>query len=264
MTRALIVSSAGTAEERLKSFVESNAPWKEASGKCVETVFEREERIALALSGSFAAAAVLGPVSLSKDDFKALITALQPQGKVMVDLSSAKITDTDLKLAGLLNVSVMDGFLIGRKPDLGNTGAFLLGNRNKKPSEELKDKLRGMLNASEPVALVSDADLLEEDDFKKPSWSSNAACGPVPTDAAATAAPKKKACKNCSCGLKEQEETMAEKPQTAPDTTSVKSSCGSCYLGDAFRCSSCPYRGLPAFKAGEQVQLPASMLQDDI
>jgi len=84
--------------------------------------------------------------------------------------------------------------------------------------------------------------LLQEEDLKKPDAASLKVCGTTG---------KRKACKDCSCGL--AEELSGEKGKT--NVPPVKSSCGSCYLGDAFRCATCPYIGTPAFKTGEKVKL---------
>eukprot|EP00158_Paraphelidium_tribonemae_P000957 Partr_v1_DN23769_c0_g1_i2_m52970 putative Component of the cytosolic iron-sulfur (Fe S) protein assembly machinery. Required for the maturation of extramitochondrial Fe S proteins (By similarity). Has anti- apoptotic effects in the cell. Involved in negative control of H(2)O(2)-induced cell death, probably by tethering the pro- apoptotic factor tah18 in the cytoplasm in the absence of oxidative stress (By similarity) len=71
---------------------------------------------------------------------------------------------------------------------------------------------------------------------------------------------KKKACKDCSCGRAEMEKVVKltdiadDNPLVAPKEL-PKSSCGSCYLGDAFRCDGCPYRGTPAFTKGQAVTL---------
>ncbi|KAM3138081.1 hypothetical protein pb186bvf_009754 [Paramecium bursaria] len=69
-------------------------------------------------------------------------------------------------------------------------------------------------------------------------------------------ATKPRACTNCTCGRKELEDAQ-DKDQLLKqlETGKVESSCGSCYLGDAFRCANCPYRGLPAFKQGEIIQV---------
>jgi len=65
-----------------------------------------------------------------------------------------------------------------------------------------------------------------------------------------------KACANCSCGRKDLEDKLgAEEAKKRLEQGKERSACGSCYLGDAFRCESCPYRGLPAFKGGAKVEL---------
>jgi len=100
------------------------------------------------------------------------------------------------------------------------------------------------------VELIDESTLLEEEDLVKPDPSSLRVCGTTG---------KRKACKDCSCGLREELEDGKE-----VTTRSVKSSCGSCYLGDAFRCASCPYLGMPAFKPGEKIQLSDRQLNPDL
>jgi hypothetical protein len=66
---------------------------------------------------------------------------------------------------------------------------------------------------------------------------------------------KAKACDNCSCGRKEVEEAAEGPSKSDLETGNVQSSCGKCYLGDAFRCATCPYAGTPAFLPGDEVKL---------
>ncbi|CAL9727649.1 fe-S cluster assembly protein Dre2p [Monosporozyma unispora] len=90
---------------------------------------------------------------------------------------------------------------------------------------------------------------------------------------------KKKACKDCSCGIKEEEEQEIDNIRSQQDKvvqftedelTEVDftidgkkvGGCGSCSLGDAFRCTGCPYLGLPAFKPGEAINL--NSISDDL
>jgi hypothetical protein len=95
--------------------------------------------------------------------------------------------------------------------------------------------------------LLKDNEILSEEERKRPE--NVAACGETES------AKPKKPCANCTCGLADKVDT------NAASTEAPKTSCGSCYLGDAFRCASCPYRGMPAFKPGEKVVIDTS---DDI
>ena len=99
--------------------------------------------------------------------------------------------------------------------------------------------------------LLDEDDLLEEEDraIKK---AEEMDCG-------TSNGGKRKACKNCSCGLRE----MLENEEANAPPPPAKSACGNCSLGDAFRCAGCPHRGKPAFAPGDELKLADSMLTGD-
>ncbi|CAK7200973.1 electron carrier [Sporothrix eucalyptigena] len=92
---------------------------------------------------------------------------------------------------------------------------------------------------------------------------------------------RRKPCKDCTCGLAErlEEDDRERRSKADNDLKSVfklnsndlneldftvqgkTGSCNSCSLGDAFRCSTCPYIGLPAFKPGEEVKILSGLVQ---
>ncbi|VIO96243.1 Uncharacterized protein BM_BM5858 [Brugia malayi] len=101
--------------------------------------------------------------------------------------------------------------------------------------------------------LIDEDTLLKDEDYVKPIKESHEEklnfCGELK---------KRRPCKNCTCGLAEIVESEKVVAQLKPG----KSSCGNCGLGDAFRCSACPYWGLPPFKPGEEGRIKLETVND--
>jgi hypothetical protein len=93
--------------------------------------------------------------------------------------------------------------------------------------------------------LIDEDELLDDADMAAPAAAA--------ADDCEVGAGGRKACKNCTCGRAEG--AMVEKVELTADMLDnpQEGGCGSCALGDAFRCATCPYLGLPAFKPGEKV-----------
>ncbi|KAK8968853.1 hypothetical protein KSP40_PGU000337 [Platanthera guangdongensis] len=183
---------------------------------------------------------------------------LKPSGKIVVQLSPMPNEHLDqfllqrqLLLAGFVEVEPMESkdisqslIIVGKKASWAVGSVFAIKKAKTLPKLLMDDE----------SDLIDEDSLLTEEDLKKPQLPAVSDCEVGRT---------RKACKNCTCGRAEEEEKVLL-GLTAEQITNPQSACGSCGLGDAFRCNGCPYRGLPPFQLGEKVSLSGNFLVDDI
>ena len=176
---------------------------------------------------------------------------------------------SSLILAGfhVLSGHLAEGTIIAQKPPLSAGASVSLKTKTATPVSTalLRRSVaakKALWELTAPRGNTIDGEsLLTDADKARP-----AACEPFK----AGGPRRKKACKGCTCGLAEEEEAelrnglakvvlldgseggsanevmlsekerLSKAAKAAPKATS---SCGSCFLGDAFRCASCPYMG---------------------
>jgi len=178
---------------------------------------------------------------------------LVPGGKLVVKevgLQETSSLQKNLLLSGYTAIQVLPnegGCFSAAKPlwETGSKAAISL----KPPSSKT-----WTLPADEEDELIDEDDLLTEEDLRRPVPSAAENGDDCEVGAG------KKACANCTCGRAEGKEHKLTKEMIENPT----SGCGSCSMGDAFRCAGCPYRGLPAFEMGKKIELPADFLLSDL
>lgn len=235
-----------------KVLIEINAIPSSGPGKFwigSETTWQEIERIELS---SVDEIMVNGFVP-DDDRLSILFSILKPKGKLainggIIDRSSGQAVVVELRIQGFVDIMAAkdtetgERFVVAQKPDwdVGSVAELSII----KASVEDHGLSPGDHGHSHQEYV--DEDELLNDGISAPSTD--------PSICADESNSKKRACKNCSCGLAEIEAAEAaasvSNGSSAPVETK-KSACGNCYKGDAFRCASCPFLGQPAFEPSD-------------
>ncbi|KAJ6093957.1 hypothetical protein N7467_002802 [Penicillium canescens] len=222
---------------------------------------------------------------LTRDVYTTLVPAMKPGAKLQTQDSALNASDAmEAVLAGLVQSD--NGF---EKPNFEPSAAVPLKFGLKKKN---KTQTPAPTPASAPAPtgistlptgfgfdgpgmdhdrdsedeLINEDTLLTEEDLTRPTMP--------PPECQPKTGRRRRACKDCTCGLADRLEAEDKERRANADkelnvmkldtgdlneldfTVEGKTgSCGSCALGDAFRCDGCPYMGLPAFKPGQEVQI---------
>lgn len=207
-----------------------------------------------------------------------LAEALNPGGTIEFQEPSDSKSD-DLK--SLLTICGFEGAEIenvqdairvtARKPEWEGTSAKLSFKKTKK-NDSTNDAVASAwkLGADDLVDVdefCDEDDLLNDEDLivNVGNEADNDDCGTGDNGV-------KKACANCVCGRAESQavQSAQERAQSLLDSGAAKveggkmtidtaklkeggGGCGSCQLGDAYRCAGCPSAGLPAYSVGEKI-----------
>ena len=175
-----------------------------------------------------------------------LCEILAPGGKLRVKfplgVTSIEDVSARLLLGGFINSTLISSTLTAEaeKPTWKPAIALPLKKKTKANVWKLEQTIE--INSE----VINEDALLEDDCIGNSGTIDIAVLGTI----------KKKACKNCSCGLAEaQSLDIATVKDDLHDDDHEKGGCGNCAKGDAFRCGSCPYLGTPAFTPGTKPQI---------
>ncbi|KAJ5096742.1 Cytokine-induced anti-apoptosis inhibitor 1 [Penicillium angulare] len=221
---------------------------------------------------------------LTRDVYTALVPAMKPGAKLQTEDKALDTSEAmEAVLSGLVQNST--GF---EKPNYEQASAvplkFGLKKKNKTttPAPAVAPPMGIQMNGNgfglngmngtnhdrdDADELINEDSLLDEEDFTRPIMP--------PPECQPKTGRRRKACKDCTCGLSERLEAEDKERRANADKSlnvmklatddlaeldftvegKQTGSCGSCALGDAFRCDGCPYLGLPAFKPGQEVSI---------
>lgn len=203
-------------------------------------------------------------VEFPGDELYAEIFRVLAPGGVLVVYGSLQsgTNEADKVTSAIERKLLLAGFVGGERFQIKSV-AQSFGVKAKKPSWKIGSSFTIKKTVKNPlkIQIDDDSDLIDEDsllteeDLKKPQLPPVDDCEVGST---------RKACKNCTCGRAEQEEKVQKLDLTMDQLNNPQSACGNCGLGDAFRCSTCPYKGLAPFKLGEKVSLSSNFLTADI
>ena len=182
---------------------------------------------------------VVNPTSvLIPDELNILNKLIKEDGKIEIILTNIKIEmirkqTANLKFAGFVNIKHENNKLTADKKSWKKTEIKISNTSN-------------IVNAKSEI-IMEDELIDPYDNYQKFAKENDCITKP-------------KACKNCNCGRADQE----NKTNNEDNAYLKTSACGKCYLGDAYRCAGCPYRGTPAFKPGDKIELNNNILNDNI